>query len=162
MGKIVGAVFVRCSLFKGRWAISHCPVGIKIYLSRATPIGSIHGAAPPFISFHNHVLRMQYLQRRSRSSHCDIYACQVWQLLQRFLPRLFNIPLSWSPSLISCFVRACELTNCWITAFTYHTCQRTATQQIVVNSTSLFIISRADRDRRDKKAAVQSLSLVCH
>lgn len=60
--------------------------------------------------------------------HCAIYVCQVWQLLQRVLSCLFNIPVSWSPSLISCCVRACELTSCWITAFTYHTCQH-GTQQ---------------------------------
>lgn len=63
VGEIVGAVFIRCSLFKGRRAISRRPIGIEIYLSRATPIGSIHGAAPPFISFHSHVLHMQYLQK---------------------------------------------------------------------------------------------------
>lgn len=37
-----------------------------------------------------------------------------------------KLSVSWSPSLISCFVRACKLTSCWITAFTYHTCQHTA------------------------------------
>lgn len=67
-----------------------------------------------------------YLQQRACNRHCDIYTCQVWQFLQRYLPCLFNIPISWSPSLISCFVRACKLTSCWITAFTYHTCQHTA------------------------------------
>lgn len=49
---------------------------------------------------------------RTHQQHCDIYVRQVW----RFVPRLSNVPLSRSPSLISCRVRPRELTNRWITA----------------------------------------------
>ncbi len=115
-----------------------CPVGIKIYLSQVTPISNKQLDSSPCHS-HTHTLCLKftrihndtYLQQQTRThtdKHCDISICQVWHVLQRLLSCVFNIPVSWSPSLISCCARACELTSCWITAFTYHTCQH-GTQQ---------------------------------
>lgn len=117
-----------------RWADEKqcCPVGIKIYLSQVTPIGN---KQLDQLFSHTHTrscleLVHTYLQQRTctQALQHTVYVCQVWRLLQRLLSCLFNIPVSWSPSLISCCVRACELTSCWITAFTYHTCQH-GTQQ---------------------------------
>lgn len=106
-----------------------CPVGINIlilwnFLSQVTPNGNkTTRLLSPFVLTQSCLV---VLWRISVATY--VCARQVWRVLQRSLSCLFNVPVSWSPSLISCCVRACELTRCWITAFTYHTCQH-STQQ---------------------------------
>lgn len=105
-----------------------CPKGIKIYISQVTPIGN---KQPDCSLCHSHTRSCLSFTRIHTSTHtCNrhtltniaTYRPGVAKL-QQSVSCLFNIPVSRSPSLISSCARACELTGCWITAFTYHTYQ---------------------------------------
>lgn len=100
-----------------------CPVGIEIYLNHVTPTGN-QPLDSPLCHSHSHGLHipaaasMQQALRHIRTP--GVAAPSAVSVVS------LKLSVSWSPSLISCFVRACKLTSCWITAFTYHTCQHTA------------------------------------